>query len=191
MRLAEKKRKILYLSIFGILILLAGTLYFTEKKWSLFFHSEALLQGSIAIKTSAPSNDSNKIMPGMPIYLSTKIKNQGNLPSQEGVVFIRFAFPHPLEKQANSLLFRTEDVVLPSLAPDQEIEISFKSPHQWPTLYDFIRFDWGMRRYQTVVKFGDLEYVIAQIPISFSAYYYPGLMEQYSEKVPAIKEKTN
>ncbi len=125
----------------------------------------------------------NKIQPGTRMKLEALVRNVGDMANAPGTIHLRFALPKPLDKQKNSVLFETETVELPSIPPGQQVTISFKTPHQWPSLFDFIRNDWAMREYEAVVSIGDKAEVTGTRVISFSAYYYEGPSEQKAVKV--------
>lgn len=136
---------------------------------------EALLQTSInAIPQNNPHSTREHVQPGTVMQLQASVKNVGNSPSEAGEVQIRFAFPKPLNYQENSVIFETETVHLPSIAPGDQVSLLFKKKHQWPTLFNFIRSDWAMREYQAVASIDGQTTVIGSMMIAFSAYYYEG-----------------
>lgn len=135
----------------------------------------ALLHTSInAIPQNNPHSTREHVQPGTVIQLQASVKNVGNAPSEAGEMQIRFAFPKPLDKQQNSVIFKTETVHLPSIAPGEQVSLLFKEKHQWPTLFNFIRSDWAMREYQAVATIDREEKVVGSMMIAFSAYYYEG-----------------
>lgn len=148
---------------------------------------QTILQGAIHVEPSKPlANDqSEKIQPGTPVKLAVTVENRGQQPSSAGQLFLRYAFAKPLHNEATSVIFETEKQPLPAIAPGQKIEIDFDSPHQLPSLLDFVRDDWSLREYQAVAVFGHEEKVIGTLAITFSAYYYPGIHKELSVKVPA------
>jgi hypothetical protein len=135
----------------------------------------AILAATIkAIPAQTTQASTGKFQPGYPVKLSVNIANQGKKASSAGIVYLRFVFPKPLDKEPNSLVFKTENVALPSIAAGEQIEISFSTIHQWPFLLDFIRDDWGMREYQAVIIVDNEEHIIGTRTIAVSAHYYEG-----------------
>lgn len=131
------------------------------------------IKGTVLI-APAKGGDSQKILPGSPIVLKVQVRNAGSLPSPEAALFIRYAYPEPLDKQTGSVLYTSETEPVPTLAPGESAVVSFSTAHQLPTLYEFIRNDWSMRKYEAVLTQGDKQIVIADLPLTFSAYYYTG-----------------
>jgi len=126
----------------------------------------------------------DRIQPGSQVKLSLKIKNVGNEENAPGTIYIRFLFAKPLETQKNSLLFNTEKLTLPPIKPGEEVTLAFSKMHKWPSVFDFVRDDWAMRRYQAVATIDGREYVIGSRSIAFSAYYYEGPNKRIPISVP-------
>ena len=136
---------------------------------------EALLQTTIhAIPKNNSHSPVNHIQPGTLMQLQATVKNVGSALSKQGTLRIQFAFPKPLDVNENSILFKTELADLPSIHPGEEISISFKKAHQWPTLFNFIRDDWAMREYQAVAVIDGPAQIVGALTVAFSAYYYEG-----------------
>lgn len=147
---------------------------------------KAILQGKIQTTTLSPANQTpGRIQPGSTISIKVKVKNSGLQSSAPGKIFARFALPKPLEKHTRSTLYESEIKDLPSISPGEEIEITFAKPHKWPSLYDYIREDWGMRQYQALININDHEEMIGKMPIAFSAYYYEGPSDEVPSLVPS------
>lgn len=142
---------------------------------------QAILQGSIDIRPAKPSayNQKERIQPGTSVQLSTVVENRGSQTSPPGKLYIRYAFPRPLDDEHASTIFETEAVPLPPIEPGKKVEINFNTPHQWPSLMDFIRYDWPMREYQAIAVFDGTEKPIGSLAITFSAYYYPGIRKEF------------
>lgn len=131
------------------------------------------IKGTVLI-APAKGGDPQKIIPGSPVILKVQVRNAGSLPSPESALFIRYAYPAPLDQQTGSVLYTSETEPVPVLAPGESAVVSFSTPHQLPTLYEFIRNDWSMRKYEAVLTQNDKQVVIADLPLTFSAYYYSG-----------------
>lgn len=129
-------------------------------------------------------NPSNKIQPGTPMLLKATVKNIGTQTSAPGEILIRFMFCNPLENAPQSVLFETETLTLPSILAGESVIFSFKKPHTWPSIFDFIRQDWGMRQYQVIVKYPTEDYVIGIMPIGLSAHYYEGAIREIPKNIP-------
>jgi hypothetical protein len=135
----------------------------------------ALLEGSISLYPTRPQPDEEeKIQPGTAVKIVLVIKNMGDAPSPAGEVFVRYAFAKPLDKQANSVLFKTEKVAVSKIEPGQYVEVAFKTLHHLPALFDFVREDWIMREYQAIFEAPHSEALIGILPLTVSAYYYSG-----------------
>lgn len=145
----------------------------------------ALLQGDICLTPLKPLSDSEmKIQPGTPIKLSMTVENKGLQSSSSGEVYIRYAFSRPLENDYRSIIYQTERVALPPLAPQEKLTVHFEKEHFLPSLIDFVRDDWPMREYQAIVEFNGLQKAIGTLAISVSAYYYPGVKKELPAIVP-------
>jgi len=127
------------------------------------------LEAQIYIKS-----EGGRIQPGTPVTLCASVKNLGKQPSAQGTIQLQFAYPKPIDTQAKSLIFETEKAELPSIEPGKDLVITFKTPHQLPSLFDFIRNDWGMRQYHALITIGDKVQLAGTRGITFSAYYYEG-----------------
>ena len=147
--------------------------------------AEAILQGSIQILPTQPvaGDQSIKIQPGTPVKLSLIVENKGSKTSPAGEAFVRFAFAKPLDREPGSLLFETKAVALPSIEPGKQIELALFPEHNWPSLFDFVKYDWSMREYQAFVKIDDKEHLVGTMAITFSAYYYPGVRKEMPYEV--------
>jgi hypothetical protein len=137
---------------------------------------------------SGNPNDKNTpiINPGSGIRIFARLKNSGTKSNQKGYFYIRFVYPTPLAGRPNSELFVTEKVMLPSIGAGKEASITFNTPQISPSLFDFIRDDFGMRQYQAVVVIDNKEYVIGSSALTFSAYYYSTPAEVMPLEVPGI-----
>lgn len=151
--------------------------------------SKAILEGEIKfISDKNLSENDEKIPAGSPVTLLAKIKNKGTLPNAPGEIFIRFSFSKPMDEHVKSVIFETEKMPLDILQPNQQVELTFKNTHQWPSLADFIKNDWPMREYQLVALIGQQEFVIGTKYIAFSAYYYGGASLEIDVTVPAFQQ---
>ena len=142
-------------------------------------NKQIVIQGSIQIQPVKliPGDTTGKIQPGTPVKLKLAVENQGEKVSPAGVVFIRFAYAHPLENENNSVIFETEKKPLPVIKPGEKLEVEFESTHQIPSLLDFVRYDWPIREYQAIAVINKQENPIGTHAITFSAYYYPGIKQ--------------
>lgn len=140
---------------------------------------ETMLQGVIHLRPIQPILGEEKIQPGTPIHVAVTIVNKGQEESVEGNIYIRYAFTKPLDNEPHSILFQTEKMALPVLAPGEKLEIKFSKPQQLPSLIDFVREDWLMREYQAVVVENGKEHLIGSLTLTFSAYYYPGMKKDF------------
>jgi hypothetical protein len=147
----------------------------------------AYLQSELSFVNAAAGEDKlDKVLPGTPIYFKARVRNIGNQASAPGEIYVRFVFQEPLHMHQKSLIFQTEKVSLPPIQPNQEIDIAFKTPHQWPSFFDYIREDWPMRYYEAVAAFNGKEQVIGCISVAVSAHYYQGLTNQFPRLVPSL-----
>lgn len=144
--------------------------------------TNSVLQGNIHIEplSPLPNETKVKVQPGTAVKISLTIENKGEQTTPAGDVFIKYAFPSPLENEPTSVLYQTEKVSLPAIAPQKSTTITFAKPHQWPSLIDFIRYDWAMREYQAVFVTGGQQNVIGTQAITYSAYYYPGIRKEFT-----------
>ena len=102
------------------------------------------------------------------------MKNVGTEVSAPGTIYVRYAFLEPFHQHEQSILFQTEKLTLPSIAPGNEIELAFSQAHQLPSVFDYIREDWPMRQYEARVNIGGKEETIGRVALSVSAHYYQG-----------------
>jgi hypothetical protein len=158
--------------------------------WSALLHSQRepsvgapILQGDIAIEPTRPLSSPDKIQPGSEVKLKLKVENIGQNTSAAGQIYIRYALVKPLNNQPESIIFQTEAVDLPTIPPGEQIEISFATPHKWPSIFDFVRYDWPMREYQAIVKINGVERLIGTLAVTVSAYYYPGIKKEHPQEV--------
>ena len=136
--------------------------------------AETILEGVIQVTATVPSKEApEKIQPGSPMIIKLIVKNIGKEASPAGKVSVRYVFAPPLDSHPESLLFQSEQLDLPSLSEGKEIAFTFSKTHTWPSIFDFIRQDWGMRQYQAVVH-TDADRIIGTTHIAFSCYYYQG-----------------
>jgi len=145
----------------------------------------ALLQGSIQIQPlkTVPGDQTDKIQPGTPVKISVIVENKGQQAMPSGELYVRYAFPQPLEKEETSVIFETEKQTFPSIEAGKKIEIVFDNAHQIPSVLDFVRYDWSMREYQAIVAVNKKENLIGTLAITFSAYYYPGIKKEILNKI--------
>lgn len=146
----------------------------------------SVLQGEIVLEPTRPLEEPTKIQPGTPVKLKLIVENKGQKPSAEGEVLIQFGFAKPLDNQPQSITFATEKVKLPSIEPGKKATITFATEHTWPTLFDFVRFDWSLREYKAMAIIEDEEKMIGTLAITVSAYYYPGVKKEFPSEFPAL-----
>lgn len=146
---------------------------------------QGVLQGSIHLQSSqtSPSDIAEKIQPGTSVKLTVTVENKGLQENPAGQLYVRYAFSHPLESEVGSVIFETEKKPLPTIAPGKSIEISFDTPHQVPSVLDFVRHDWSLREYQAIAVINGSSHMIGTLAITFSAYYYPGIKKEFPVKV--------
>lgn len=133
------------------------------------------LQSTIHITPTRPlPGQEGKIIPVTYVGLSAVVKNVSRETSPSGEIYIRFAFRPPHQNDPNSVLFQTEKVEVPSLAPGEEKVITFQTKHLLPTLFDYVKYDWAMREYEAVMDVERDQEIIGTRAIAFSAYYYEG-----------------
>lgn len=139
-----------------------------------------ILQAHISIEPLAPipNEPKTKVQPGTSVKISLTVENKGTQTIPPGDIFVRYAFPPPLHNEPASVLFQTEMIPLPALQPHKSITVTFSKPHQWPSLIDFVRYDWPMREYQAIFALGQNYTTISTMAITYSAYYYPGLKKE-------------
>lgn len=168
------KEKIYALSM--VLVLLLGAHLDAATIYEATHNDEgALLQTEInTTPLMHPHSKPGRIQPGTRMKLTAVVKNSGTIASAPGTIYVRFALPEPLDKQPNSVIFTTETRNIPSIPPGNAVTIEFSTPHQWSSLFDFIRDDWAMREYEAVVNVGNEEKITGTRSIAFSVYYYEG-----------------
>lgn len=145
----------------------------------------AFLEAKIEFIPTQPVKGSEIIQPGTPIIISAELTNSGNKSSEIGYFYVRFSYPNPLASQPKSQLFATEKILLPSIPPGKKAITEFKTTHKTPSLYDYIRQDYGMRQYQAIAVIDSKEYVIGNASLTFSAYYYAGPNHEVPTQVPS------
>lgn len=143
------------------------------------------LTSSLTLQPERPIPDNaDKIQPGTSVKVGLKMENKGDVPTQAGEVYVRFAFPKPLDQRPNSVIFKSDKVAVPSLAPGEVREITFTPSHTIPVVTDFIRNDWAMREYEAIYVVDSKEQLIAVLPLTYSVYYYPALQQSLSVEIP-------
>lgn len=147
--------------------------------------SHGVLQGSIHLQPAQaiPGDQTGKIQPGTAVKLVVTVENKGQQKSPAGELWVRYAFAHPLENEAASIIFETEKKPLPAIEPGKKADIVFETPHQIPSLFDFVRHDWPIREYQAIASVNNSENIIGTLAITFSAYYYPGIKKEFPVKI--------
>lgn len=144
----------------------------------------ALLQAKIKPEPLSQSyGQSGKVQPGTRMKVGVIVRNVGDQPNAPGTLFVRFAFPRPLEKEEGSIIYQSETVPIPAIEPGEQLAFKFSAPHQWPSLFDFVRNEWATREYQAVAAIGSKEQVLGTMPIAFSAYYYDGTSPELAVRV--------
>lgn len=145
------------------------------------------LEAEIELFAADPARENPKIIqPGTPLVISVTIKNSGNEKNEQGYFFVRFAYPNPLASNPKAELFVTEKIPLPPIEPGKEATIAFNTVHHLPSLFDFIRQDYGMRQYLAVAVIDQKEYILGNATLTFSAYYYAGPNHEMQTAVPAV-----
>lgn len=170
--------KIIIVSVLSILLL--GRFGYTqlEKSNAQF----AVLRGTFHIEPAQPikSDEKGKIQPGTPVKIAVKIENKGTQTNPPGFIFVQYALAKPLHKNDGSAIFQTEKKALPEIEPGKTVEISFDQVHRTPSVIDFVRDDWSLREYQAMVEIDNKIKPIGTLALTFSAYYYPGIVKQLS-----------
>lgn len=171
----RKVFSILFMAIFSF------TLFAAEAD-----HTGAILEATLNILPAKSTNDQEKnIQPGTPVIIAAVLKNVGTEANAPGIFYVRFLYPEPLNKQHSAVLFTTEKVDLPSIAPGDTAALVFKTPQPTPSLFDFIRQDWSLRQYEAVAAINEKEYILGNTKLTFSAYYYPGTPHEFPVVVPS------
>jgi hypothetical protein len=151
---------------------------------------ESLLQGELFLEPVQPLKDHPEgVQPGKTTKFKLVLQNKGPGVSPAGEVFVQFGLAKPLENQADSVLFHTEKAAVPALASGEKKEVIFSTTHQLPCLFDFVRNDWLLREYQAIFAFDRQEKVVAILPLTFSAYYYPGVQREMQTSLPTGENK--
>jgi len=147
-----------------------------------------LLKGVISL-TPIPTIDNppeqlitGQIQSGIEVAIQVKVKNEGKLPSSPGTIFVQYQAPTYQLKP----LFETEVLPLESLNPGEEKIIQFSKKQRMPTLYDFVRDDWGKREYQAIAQFEQTQTNLGILSLTFSAYYYEVSVPTSLAAVPSI-----
>lgn len=143
-----------------------------------------ILVGSIGYEPLKQMEAKDQVQPGTSVKLKVEVKNKGKAANKPGKIYLRFSFVKPLESESNSVIFQTEQVDLPAIQPEGKVEIHFEKTHQWPSILDFVRYDWSMREYQAIVVIENKESMIGSLAITYSAYYYPGIRKELPVIVP-------
>ncbi len=179
----RRSLKVGALIILGLLLLARTSIGYGQTQ--LTDTKNIILQGSIHIQSIKvlPGDETGKIQPGTPVKIFVTVENKGQQASPSGQLYVRYAFAQPLDQEAISVIFETEKKRLPSIEPGKMVEIAFDTPHQIPSLLDFIRYDWSIREYQAMAIINQDEYVIGTLAITFSAYYYPGIKKEFPTKL--------
>lgn len=147
----------------------------------------ALLQTEIRpVPVNNVQSTPGRVLPGTTVQLMAKVTNVGDVASAPGEFLIRFALPKPLDRQPNSVIYKTETVALPSIKPGDSVSFEFSKFHQWPSLFDFVRGDWAMREYEAVALIEEKEHITGTLVISFSAFYYEGPSEKKPARVSSL-----
>ncbi len=154
--------------------------------------AEAVLQATLTVASNSQRTDSSvenmgKIQPGSQIKLVATVQNTGTEPNAPGKISIRYIFPEPLSSQPNSMLFQTEWLTVPSITPGQEVVVNFPTDQNWPSLFEFIRHDWGMRQFQAIMPVDGTDKILGTLSVLFSAYYYQGPNKEIGTPVPVFK----
>ena len=138
---------------------------------------ESILIGEILIEAVSPhtSEAKTKIQPGTPVKISIILENRGSESTPAGDLYIQYVFPPPLHEELSSLVFQTEKISIPKLAPQKKTIITFMKTHHWPSITDFVRYDWAMRHYEAVFETTEQIQTIATLAMTYSAYYYPSI----------------
>lgn len=152
---------------------------------------QAVLQGSIQVQPVKPvlNDKTGKVQPGTPVKLSVAVENKGTQASPSGEIYVRYAFAKPLENESTSVIFETEKLPLPPIEPGKSIHLTFNTPHPWPSVLDFVRYDWPMREYQALAVIDGTEQTIGTLAITFSAYYYPGIRKELPTEIKDKKQE--
>ena len=108
------------------------------------------VRSTFSLSQTLPGDQTGKIQPGTAVKLVVTVENKGQQESPAGQLYVRYAFAHPLENEAASVIFETEKKPLPAIEPGKKAEIVFDTPHQIPSLLDFVRHDWSIREYQAI-----------------------------------------
>lgn len=173
--------KVVIFVVIGLLLLARigyGQIQVADRKHS-------VLQGSIHLQPvqAIVDDQSGKIQPGTAVKLVVTVENKGLQESPAGQLYVRYAFAHPLEHEAASMIFETEKKPLPAIEIGKKVDIAFETPHHIPSLLDFVRYDWSIREYQAIAVVNGSDHMIGTLAITFSAYYYPSIRKELPMKV--------
>lgn len=147
--------------------------------------AETMVQGELVLESLEPvATFPGSIQPGKPVKIKLILSNRGQAVTPAGEAIVQYGFGKPLEDHIESVIFQTEKAPVSPIEPGASVEITFKTPHQLPSIYDFVRNDWSMREYQAVLQFGNSKTIVAILPLTFSAYYYPGVKKHISASIP-------
>lgn len=151
----------------------------------------AILQAVIHVQPLQPisTHDLKKIQPGTPVKIEVVVENKGEQVSPAGFLFVRYALAKPLQNEIGSIIFSTEKQELPPINSGEQVKIVFATPHETVALLDFVRDDWSLREYQAVAEIQKKDKVIGSLPITFSAYYYPGIAKQFPSHFFTVEEQ--
>lgn len=173
-------RRLLRVSVFVILgLFLLARIGYGQMPWVDIKH--VILQGSIHIQpiNAVAGDQTGKVQPGTPVKIVVTVENKGQQASPAGQLYVRYAFAQPLAQETTSIIFATEKQPLPVIEPGHKVDIAFDTPHQIPSLLDFVRYDWSIREYQAMAIINQEEHMLGTLAITFSAYYYPGIRKEF------------
>lgn len=167
---------------------IGGLLFFSFMPGTAQEGNKAYLRGAISL-TPVPTIDNppeqmvpGRIQSGIEVAVQVTIKNEGELPSQSGTLLVKYDFPFIEQSKP---LFETEMLLLPSLKPGEEKVFKFAKQQRMPTIYDFVREDWGKREYQAIAQINDQSHTLGVLHLTFSAYYYDTPIPTPLAKVPS------
>jgi hypothetical protein len=136
------------------------------------------LQSTINLTPKRPPvAQPDKIIPSTKVMVSVMVKNVGDLTNSAGDIYVRFSLRPPHQNDPSSVIFETEKVKLPAIAPGEETEITFDTNQLLPTVFDFVRYDWAMREYEAIIEVDGKQAITGTRALAFTAYYYEGASE--------------
>lgn len=151
---------------------------------------ETYLKGTISL-TPIPTIDNppeqivpGRIQSGIEVEIQVKVKNEGKFSSQPGTLLVKYDFPFSTNEKT---LFETEKLTLPTLNPGEEQIFKFSKRQRMPTIYDFVRDDWGKREYQAIAELAGHKHTLGLLNLTFSAYYYDIPSSSPVAMVPSLK----